>query len=58
MSIGDRVRVLPAHVDPTVALHERMYVVDGDDVVDELGRRPARLVKSNRRAGNGVQLCR
>jgi D-serine deaminase-like pyridoxal phosphate-dependent protein len=33
--VGDRVRVLPAHVDPTVALHERMYVVDGDVVVDE-----------------------
>ncbi|MEV1295470.1 alanine racemase [Pseudonocardia sp. NPDC049635] len=27
---GDRVRVVPAHVDPTVALHERMYLVDGD----------------------------
>ena len=25
--VGDRVRVLPAHVDPTVALHERMYLV-------------------------------
>jgi D-serine deaminase-like pyridoxal phosphate-dependent protein len=35
IAIGDRVRVLPAHIDPTVALHERMYVVDGDDVVDE-----------------------
>jgi D-threonine aldolase len=35
VSIGDQVRVLPAHVDPTVALHERMYVVDGDEVVDE-----------------------
>jgi D-serine deaminase-like pyridoxal phosphate-dependent protein len=35
VSIGDRVRVLPAHIDPTVALHERMYVVDGDEVVDE-----------------------
>jgi D-serine deaminase-like pyridoxal phosphate-dependent protein len=34
--IGDRVRVIPAHVDPTLALHERMYVVDGDTVVDEL----------------------
>jgi D-serine deaminase-like pyridoxal phosphate-dependent protein len=32
--VGDRVRVLPAHVDPTVALHERMYVVDGDEVLD------------------------
>jgi D-serine deaminase-like pyridoxal phosphate-dependent protein len=33
-SVGDRVRLLPAHVDPTVALHERLHVVDGDDVVD------------------------
>ena len=33
--VGDLVRVLPAHVDPTVALHERMYVVVGDAVVDE-----------------------
>ena len=32
--VGDRVRVLPAHVDPTVAYHERMYVVDGDEVID------------------------
>ncbi|OLL71468.1 low-specificity D-threonine aldolase [Pseudonocardia sp. Ae168_Ps1] len=31
---GDRVRIAPAHVDPTVALHERMHVVDGDDVLD------------------------
>ena len=36
VKVGDRVRVLPAHVDPTVALHERMYVVDGEDVVDVL----------------------
>jgi D-threonine aldolase len=34
VKVGDRVRVLPAHVDPTVAMHERIYVVDGDDVVD------------------------
>lgn len=26
---GDRVRVWPAHVDPTVAYHDRMHVVDG-----------------------------
>lgn len=32
--VGDRVRVLPAHVDPTVAQHERLHVVRGDDVVD------------------------
>jgi D-threonine aldolase len=33
-SVGDLVRVQPAHVDPTVALHERMFVVEGDQVVD------------------------
>jgi|SRR5271165_2367587 len=32
--VGERVRLLPAHVDPTVAYHERMYVVDGEDVLD------------------------
>lgn len=33
--VGDRVRLWPAHVDPTVAYHERLVVVDGEDVVDE-----------------------
>jgi D-threonine aldolase len=33
VKVGDRVRVLPAHVDPTVAQHERMHVLDGEDVV-------------------------
>jgi D-serine deaminase-like pyridoxal phosphate-dependent protein len=33
-AVGDRLRMTPAHVDPTVALHERLHVVDGDDVVD------------------------
>ncbi len=32
--VGDRVRVIPAHVDPTVAYHDRLYVVDGEDVMD------------------------
>jgi D-serine deaminase-like pyridoxal phosphate-dependent protein len=32
--VGDRVGLLPAHVDPTVALHERLHVVDGEEVVD------------------------
>lgn len=32
---GHRVAVLPAHVDPTVAYHERIAVVRGDEVVDE-----------------------
>ncbi|MAJ60621.1 MAG: metal-activated pyridoxal enzyme [Deltaproteobacteria bacterium] len=32
---GDRIRVLPAHVDPTLAYHDRLHVVDGDDVLEE-----------------------
>jgi len=32
LSVGARVRVLPAHVDPTVALHQAMWLVDGDQV--------------------------
>jgi D-serine deaminase-like pyridoxal phosphate-dependent protein len=31
---GDRVRVVPAHIDPTIAMHDRAYVVRGDEVVD------------------------
>jgi D-threonine aldolase len=34
LRVGDRVRVIPAHVDPTVAYHEAMYVVDGDEVLE------------------------
>lgn len=34
LSVGDRIRLLPAHVDPTVARHEQFWVVDGDRVVD------------------------
>jgi len=33
--VGDRVLVIPAHVDPTVAYHETMWVVDGETIVDE-----------------------
>jgi D-threonine aldolase len=32
--VGDRVAVLPAHVDPTVAYHDSLHVVDGDEEVD------------------------
>ena len=31
---GVRIRVQPAHVDPTFAYHERLYLVEGDAVVD------------------------
>mgnify|MGYP001792609476 CR=1 FL=1 len=34
-TVGDRVLLHPAHVDPTVAKHERMWLVSGDDVIDE-----------------------
>ncbi len=33
-AVGDRVRVIPAHVDPTMAYHERLYLVS-DDRVEE-----------------------
>jgi D-serine deaminase-like pyridoxal phosphate-dependent protein len=32
--VGDVVLVIPAHLDPTVNLHERMLVFEGDDVVE------------------------
>lgn len=32
--VGDRVRVWPAHIDPTVAYHEALNVADGDEVLD------------------------
>ena len=32
--IGDRVCVWPAHVDPTVAYHERLHLAEGDHIVD------------------------
>ena len=34
LHVGDRINVLPAHIDPTVAYHEHLHVVDGDDVVE------------------------
>lgn len=32
--VGDRVRVLPGHVDPTVSQHERLHLVDGGEVLE------------------------
>jgi D-threonine aldolase len=34
LRVGDRIRVVPAHIDPTVAYHEYLHVVDGDEVVE------------------------
>lgn len=32
--VGSRLRVIPAHVDPTVAYHERIHLVDGEQVIE------------------------
>jgi len=32
--VGERIRVWPAHVDPTVAYHERLHLVAGDEVLE------------------------
>jgi D-threonine aldolase len=34
VAIGDRIHVLPAHVDPTVAYHERMHLVKAEEVLE------------------------
>ena len=34
LSVGDQIRLLPGHLDPTVARHQRYWVVDGEDVID------------------------
>ena len=33
-SLGERIRVWPAHVDPTIAYHERLHITEDDTVVD------------------------
>jgi len=33
--VGDRIRVWPAHVDPTVAYHERLALVQDDQILEE-----------------------
>jgi D-serine deaminase-like pyridoxal phosphate-dependent protein len=35
VAVGDRVRFVPGHVDPTVAYHETLHVLRGDTQVDE-----------------------
>jgi D-serine deaminase-like pyridoxal phosphate-dependent protein len=34
MAVGDRVRVVPAHIDPTMALHAAAWVARGHEVID------------------------
>ncbi len=33
-AVGDRVQVVPAHVDPTMAMHEAAWLVRGDEVLE------------------------
>jgi len=33
-AVGERVRVTPAHVDPTVAYHERLHLISGETLLD------------------------
>ena len=52
--VGDRVRVVPAHVDPTVAYHECLHIAESGRPRRRrdrpLARRPARLVTHDRPA--------
>ncbi len=32
--VGQKVPLIPAHVDPTMALHERVHLVDGEEVIE------------------------
>ena len=33
LAIGDRVELLPSHIDPTMNLHDVVYALDGDNVI-------------------------
>jgi D-serine deaminase-like pyridoxal phosphate-dependent protein len=55
IEVGDVVLVLPAHLDPTVNLHERLLVVDGGSVSEwpiDLRRTGPLLTVSDRRIGD------
>jgi len=34
IAVGERVRLIPAHIDPTMAMHEVAWLIRGDDVID------------------------
>jgi D-serine deaminase-like pyridoxal phosphate-dependent protein len=34
LKVGDRVQLVPSHIDPTINLHDVIYALDGDTVVD------------------------
>ncbi len=34
VAVGDRVRIVPAHIDPTMAMHEAAWLVRGHEIVE------------------------
>ena len=34
VAIGDRIRLRPSHIDPTINLHDVFYALEGERVVD------------------------
>ena len=34
VKVGDKLRLIPAHVDPTIAYHEQIQLVSGETTVD------------------------
>jgi len=36
LKIGDKVRLIPGHCCSTVNLHDKLYLVEGDKVVDRI----------------------
>jgi D-serine deaminase-like pyridoxal phosphate-dependent protein len=35
VSAGDRIRVWPSHIDPTIAYHEHLHLLSGEDVIEK-----------------------
>jgi D-serine deaminase-like pyridoxal phosphate-dependent protein len=35
--VGDKVRVTPAHIDPTMAMHEVAWAINDETIVDRWG---------------------
>jgi D-serine deaminase-like pyridoxal phosphate-dependent protein len=34
LAVGDSLELWPSHIDPTINLHDAMYAVDGNEVVE------------------------
>ena len=53
LDVGDRVYLRPSHTDPTINLHDVLYAVDGERVVD-VWPIAARGYPEHRKMGSGV----